>query len=140
MNRQSIISVSLMMVALGFFVFMLARNGSDDTPKIPKNSGGQAQNVQNVSMVDGKQVIDITARGGYSPRRSTAKAGIPTILRMNTNGSFDCSVALRIPKLGIAKNLEPSGTAEIDLGSPQAGTIRGLCSMGMYSFEIDFKA
>ena len=45
----------------------------------------------NVSIVNGKQIIQIQARGGYQPRRSTAKAGLPTILRFSTSGTFYCS-------------------------------------------------
>jgi hypothetical protein len=57
---------------------------------------------------------------------------------VSTNGSYDCSVAIRIPKLNIARNLEPTAKTEIDLGSPNPGIMRGLCGMGMYSFEINF--
>ena len=95
--------------------------------------------TENVSVVEGTQYIDITAKGGYSPRRTEAKAGVPTILRVNTKGTFDCSIALRIPSLRYGKNLSPNETAEIDLGTPQAGALNGTCSMGMYNFTINFK-
>jgi plastocyanin domain-containing protein len=136
---QKTISIILLSLAFGFFIFKsfggsrgtAGNNVATDVPSSP---------TQNVRVVDGKQVVDITARGGYSPRKTTAKAGIPTVLRVSTNGSYDCSVALRIPKLNIAKNLEPTGTEEIDLGTPVAGVMRGLCGMGMYSFEINFQS
>jgi plastocyanin domain-containing protein len=131
--KQRAITIVLLGLVLGFAIYKVASgNGSTPTTAIQPNN--------NVSLVDGKQVIEVVARGGYSPRKTTAKAGMPTILRMSTNGSYDCSVALRIPKLGIAKNLEPTGTTDIDLGTPGAGVLRGICGMGMYSFEIDFKA
>lgn len=95
--------------------------------------------VNNVSVVDGKQVIEITAKGGYSPKRTIAKAGIPTVLRMETNGTFDCSSVVRVPSLGLFKNLPPSGSTDIDVGTPQAQLLKVVCGMGMYSFQIDFQ-
>ena len=95
--------------------------------------------VENVTIVDGKQIIDITAKGGYTPRKSIAKAGIPTILRFNTNGTFDCSAALSIPSLDVNKNLPPTGTTEIVIENPSAGVLDGTCGMGMYPFEVDFQ-
>ena len=64
---------------------------------------------------------------------------MPTILRMKTSGTFDCSASLVIPKLSYQKFLQPSGTEEINIPSEQAqGTMQGLCSMGMYNFQIKF--
>ncbi len=96
-------------------------------------------NVNNISVIDGKQIIDLTAKGGYSPGKSIAKAGIPTILRFTTNGTFDCSSSIRIPSMNVSKNLALAGITDIDLGSPKVGILRGSCGMGMYPFEIDFQ-
>src|SRR3989344_6080162 len=93
-----------------------------------------------VSVVDGKQVVDITAKGGYSPRVILAKAGMPTVLRVATRGTFDCSAILVIPKLQYQKFLQPTGTEEIPISPEQAqGTMQGLCGMGMYNFQIKFQ-
>jgi len=96
-------------------------------------------NGNNVTIVDGKQIIDLTARGGYSPQKSIAKAGLPTILRFTTNGNYDCSSFIRIPSMNVSKSLLPSGTTEIDLVIPKEGILRGSCGMGMYPFEINFQ-
>lgn len=32
----------------------------------------------NVNVVGGRQIVEISAKGGYRPRRSLAKAGLPT--------------------------------------------------------------
>ncbi|MEK7217743.1 MAG: cupredoxin domain-containing protein [Patescibacteria group bacterium] len=96
--------------------------------------------VDNVSVVNGKQIIGIRAKGGYQPRKSVAQAGLPTILRFDTNGTFDCSSSVRIPSLGISQILPQSGATDIDLGLPQAGTLQGMCGMGMYRFELEFKS
>ena len=89
----------------------------------------------------GEQIIEITAHGGYSPRLITAKAGIPTTIRVTTTETYDCSVSLVIPKLNYRNFLSPSGTEEIKIPAEKAqGTISGLCSMGMYSFKIVFES
>ena len=95
--------------------------------------------INNVSIIDGTQIIEIKAKGGYTPKESIAKAGIPTIIRFNTNGTFDCSSSVRIPSMNIFKNLKPSGTTDIDLGTQKTGKIPGSCGMGMYPFKIEFK-
>ncbi len=93
----------------------------------------------NITFVDGTQVIDITAKGGYSPRVTEAQANVPTILRVNTKGTFDCSSALVIPSLGFRKNLPPSDITDIKLPPQEGGTsLQGLCAMGMYSFTVNF--
>lgn len=93
----------------------------------------------NVSIVDGKQIVQIDARGGYTPRRSVAKAGIPTVVRFNTKNTFDCSSFVRIPSLDISKTLEQTGSTDIEIGSQGAQTLQGSCGMGMYPFEIVFE-
>jgi len=101
------------------------------------SSGGAAQNVETR---EGVQYITINARGGYSPRVSYAKADIPTKLIVKTNGTYDCSAALVIRALGFQKILSPTGEEIIDIGTPKAGApLQGLCSMGMYSFLVNFK-
>jgi plastocyanin domain-containing protein len=110
--------------------FILTRGGRD---------GGQPVNANNVSIVDGKQIIEISAKGGYQPRKSIAKAGIPTIIRFNTKGTFDCSSSVRIPSLNISKSLPQSGITDIDIGSGELGTLKGSCGMGMYPFEVEFQ-
>ncbi len=109
--------------------FMIARGDFSRT--------GQPAN--NISVVDGKQIIVITAKGGYKPRQSVAKAGIPTIIRFNTNGTFDCSSSVRIPSMNISQILPRSGSTDIDIGSGTLGVLKGSCGMGMYPFEIVFE-
>ncbi len=102
-----------------------------------QDAGVQAQQA---TIVDGKQIVDITARGGYSPRLVKAKAGVPTTIRVTTKDTYDCSVSLVIPKLSYKKFLGPTGTEEIAISPDQAkGTYNGLCSMGMYSFKVVFE-
>jgi plastocyanin domain-containing protein len=126
---KPIIISSIIALALIGGAFVLTR---------PANLGEDAS-ANNVSMVNGTQVIDLRAKGGYTPRRSTAKAGIPTVLKINTKGTFDCSSIVRIPSLNVYQNLPTSGITEIDLGTPKTGLLQGSCGMGMYPFEINFQ-
>ncbi len=97
------------------------------------------ESANNVTMEDGKQIIAITARGGYSPKVSNAKAEIPTIIRMKTKGAFDCSSSVVIPSIGYQGFLPTSGETNIDVPAQKAGTtLQGMCGMGMYRFQIQF--
>ena len=105
------------------------------------SSGGKgaAPSVANVSVADGKQIVEIGVKGGYSPKVSVAKADMPTVLRMKTNGTFDCSSGVVIPSLSYRQNLPPSGETDIEVPPQQSGTtLQGLCVMGMYHFAVQF--
>jgi plastocyanin domain-containing protein len=102
-------------------------------------SNSNSPSVANVSIKDGIQYVKITAKGGYVPNLSLAKAGIPTKLLMDTVGTFDCSSSLVIKSINYQNILPPNGETEIDIGTWKAGeTMKGLCSMGMYNFQIRF--
>ena len=105
----------------------------------PKGNEVPVANANNVSIVEGKQIVEMRAKGGYLPERSVAKAGIPTLLRFDTSGTFDCSSSVRIPSMNISKMLPQTGTTDIDIGVQEAGTFNGTCGMGMYPFEVDFQ-
>lgn len=102
----------------------------EDTPSQP---------TSNVEIRDGIQYITITARNGYAPKTSTAKADIPTKLIVKTNGTFDCSASFVIKQLSFHKILQPTGEEIIDVGTFTRGEkLKGTCSMGMYNFMITF--
>lgn len=128
---KTIVASVVIAAAIILGAFALSNNKSQ-----PSNSVA----AQNVSIVDGKQIIEIEAKGGYSPRNSVAKSGIPTIIRFKTGGTFDCSASVRIPSLNISKILPQTGSTDIDLGSQNGGTLQGTCGMGMYPFSIDFQS
>ncbi len=95
--------------------------------------------VENSIIKDGVQYITITAQGGYSPRMSTAKAGIPTKIVVKTNGNYDCSSSLVIRSLNYRNMLPNTGETVIDAGTPKANDVlQGVCGMGMYNFLVKF--
>ena len=130
MNKTvSIIIASALVVSIGIIFF--AQSG--------KNPDATAVSEKNVEMRDGVQYITINARGGYSPKTSTADSGVPTKLVVKTNGTYDCSLALVIRSIGYQKMLSQTGEEIIDLGVLQPNsTIQGTCSMGMYNFKLSF--
>lgn len=128
MHLALIIAAALIVGA----VFLTTNNGG-------ASGAPQAPSADNVSVVDGQQIITIDAKGGYSPRVTTAKAGIPTIIRFRTSGTFDCSSFIRIPSMGVSRSLPSTGTTDIAITNPQAGPLQGMCGMGMYPFQVNFE-
>lgn len=128
--KQIIASVFIAVVIIGGAVFFATRTTNTTSTQV---------SVNNVSIVDGKQIIEIDVKGGYHPNKSVAKAGIPTVLRFKTNTTFDCSSSVRIPSMNISKNLPQTGTTDIDVGTQQVATLQGICGMGMYPFEVTFQ-
>ena len=128
--KTTVISILVAGVLIGGAIML---SGGKDS----SNNTQQAAN--NVSIVDGKQIITINAKGSYSPKITTAKADMPTVIKMTTQGTFDCTSALTIPSLGYRGNLPPSGETLIDVPPQKAGTkLQGLCAMGMYNFAVNF--
>ena len=129
--KTTVISIIVAVILIGG-AFALTRKSNDTSPVVA--------NANNVTMIDGKQIVEISAKGGYQPRKSIAKAGVPTLIRFDTNGTFDCSSTVRIPSMNISKSLPQTGTTDIDIGSQQVATLQGTCGMGMYPFEVDFQS
>ena len=129
--KTIIISIIIVIVLIGGAIFITKGNSNSNSFTTGFNN--------NVSIKDGKQIIEIHAKGGYFPKNTIAQADFPTIIKVVTKSSFDCSSALVIPSLNYRTNLPMSGEIFIDVPSQKAGTkLQGLCAMGMYSFTIDF--
>jgi hypothetical protein len=152
MKNSTAIVISILILT-GTWFFMNRDSTNTETPKTlnePKmyfpagaNPAEKQNNTvtasNNSEVKDGIQYVTITARGGYSPRSSTAKAGISTKLVMKTNGTYDCSASLVIRQLNYRGMLPNTGETTIDAGTPKSGDVlRGVCGMGMYSFAIAF--
>lgn len=155
-TSTSIAIAALIIIGAGYFV---SRDNTEDSSgdtrpvvqnptmnfparyKAPSNGNSDtASGADNSVIKDGVQYVTITARGGYSPRQSSAQGGVPTKLIVKTNGTYDCSAALVIHSLNYRKMLPNTGDTIIDAGTPKAGdTLEGVCGMGMYSFAITFK-
>lgn len=140
-NVTAIIIAIIIIGGTGYFVTRDSNTESvvvdQGTNKVLRND---STNEENSVIKDGIQYVTITARGGYSPKKSFAKAGIPTKLIVKTNSTYDCSAALVIHSLKYREMLPNTGETTIDAGTYKIGdTLQGVCGMGMYSFAIDFK-
>jgi plastocyanin domain-containing protein len=119
---------------IGLLGFLLFSTKKSESPTI-----GLTNNGANVVETNGTQIITINVKGGYFPRTSFAKANLPTTILFKTEGTFDCSSAVRIPSLRLQAFLPSTGVKEMVIPPQQPGTsLQGTCSMGMYNFTINF--
>jgi plastocyanin domain-containing protein len=133
MNKTASIIITLALV-VGIGIVFLGGSRSKDA-----GTTASTQAAQNIEIKDGVQYITIDAKAGYSPKVSTARAGIPTKLVVKTNGTYDCSASLAIRSIGYQKILPQTGEETIDIGTPVAGQpLQGVCGMGMYNFLVNF--
>ncbi len=89
---------------------------------------------------DGSQSLAVLAWNGYYPLSTTAKAGVPSVLRVYTNNTYDCSRAFLLPQGRVRRMLAPRGVTEIAIPPLEKGnTLFGTCAMGMYTFTITFE-
>ncbi len=131
MQKNTIISIIVSVVLIGGTLYFVSDRSA--------SSGGEVTQSQNVEIRDGVQYVTITAKGGYSPRTTQLKGGMPTKLVVKTDGTYDCSASLAIRSAGFQKVLQPTGEEIIDLGNPKSGEkVQGVCSMGMYNFAVNF--
>ncbi len=140
-KKTIIVTATIVIVFLSFSI-LSKLSPSASSSEIAQTSSSETDTSaqgNNVSMEDGKQIITIDVRGGYNPRVSTAKAGIPTILRFKTNGTFGCASSIYLPSMNYRTNLPLSGNTDIPLPTQSVGTFRGMCGMGMYNFVINFQ-
>ena len=129
MQKNTIISIIISLVLIGGTVYFVSDRSA--------SSGGEAAQLQNIEIRDGVQYVTITAKGGYSPRITEIKGGLPTKLVVKTDGTYDCSASLVVRSVGFQKILQPTGEEVIDLGTPKSGDkVQGVCGMGMYNFQI----
>lgn len=127
--------IALLTLSLtGYLVMRVVSPGGESQPSTDLSAAG------NVRMEGDQQIVEITAKGGYTPRMSTVKAGVPTVLRFNTKGTFDCSSSVRVPSLDISQSLPPSGVTDIALGKLEPGVLNGTCGMGMYPFQLNIQS
>lgn len=132
MQKDTKIAAGICAVIVGLLIVSVFVRGGNGTV--------QDGSVGPVVMENGVQIITIAAKGGFSPQSIEAQSGVPTELRVMTNGTYDCSSTLIIPALGYDETLQPTGTETITISAEQAqGSLAGTCGMGMYNFEIAFK-
>ena len=121
---------------------------NETTTKTTESSTETTAPAETTSQTTGpqdQQVIEVTARtGGYSPGKIEAKAGVPTVLIMKSDGAYGCERAFNVydpgtKKVLLSEILPENGQTKFDLGAQAKGTqLYGVCSMGMYYFQMLF--
>lgn len=146
MKSSTTISVIIAILIIAGAVFfssqktadnIVVQNNQNSTTTVSTTT--KVNSTSNVSIINGVQIIELTAKGGYSPQKSVAKAGLPTVIRFETNNTYDCSLSIRIPSLNLSQFLTQTGTTDINIGTQPVGLFRGSCGMGMYPFEVYFR-
>lgn len=129
MQKNTIISIIISVALIGGALYFVSDRSS--------SSNEETAQSQNVEIRDGVQYVTVIAKGGYSPRVTEIKGGLPTKLIVKTDGTYDCSASLVVRSIGFQKILQPTGEEVIDLGTPKSGDkVQGVCGMGMYNFQI----
>ena len=130
-NKSIIVfGITLLIVIIAFIGVLILTAASTKNSSDPEVLGAKID-------IDNAQILKLTAKGGFQPSTLNAKAGKDIILRINTNGTYDCSASISIPSLKISKVLPSDGTTDIPISGQKSGTvINGSCSMGMYHFKI----
>jgi plastocyanin domain-containing protein len=135
MKTKIIWMVCALALAGAAVVVSQRKSESPETPAAISSTVAQPA----ASLVEGKQLIDVAVKEGYHPKAVTAKAGVPTVLKMKTDGTYDCSTVFVIPELKMRTQLPSSGVTDVEIPAQKAGTdLMAVCGMGMYSLEIKF--
>jgi len=77
------------------------------------------------------QTIHVTVRGGYSPNRISAQAGLPLRVVFNRQESGDCTSRVVFPDLGVSAELPAFATTTVDLSAQVPGEYAFACGMNM---------
>jgi Cu+-exporting ATPase len=79
----------------------------------------------------GRQVVDITVKGGYSPSLVRVEAGSPVRLRFHREENSDCTARVVFPDLRKSASLAAFGTTTMDLDIHEPGEYAWACGMNM---------
>jgi Cu+-exporting ATPase len=79
----------------------------------------------------GRQVVDITVRGGYSPNLVRVEAGTPVRLRFDRQENSDCTARVVFPDFRKSASLAAFGTTTLDLDVTEPGEYAWACGMNM---------
>lgn len=132
--RQTFFKIAALII---IFVGLLTIYNSWNATGLPTIVWDTGSNNQQTD-VSVKQDYEIQIlSNGYSPNNIKVKKGQSVKLTLVSNNIYSCSLAFRIPSLGIGKNLKPSDSQVIEFTPTEIGIIPFSCSMGMYRGTIE---
>ncbi|MHA7276525.1 heavy metal translocating P-type ATPase [Arthrobacter sp. Hz1] len=79
----------------------------------------------------GRQIVDISVRGGYSPNLIRVTAGVPVQLRFDRQDNSDCTSRVVFPDLRQSASLAAFATTTVDLMIEEPGEYPWACGMNM---------
>lgn len=134
--RQTFFKIAAVLIIIVGFTTIYNSWSAAGLPTIVWNSGGseQSQSIDIATKQDYEiQILD----SGYSPNYLKVKKGLPVKITLVSSNTQSCSLAFRIPSLGISKNLKPTDSQVIEFTPTEVGTIPFSCTMGMYRGTIE---
>lgn len=91
----------------------------------------QPRTATDATVEGGRQVVDVTVKGGYSPSLIRVEAGTPVRLRFHRQENSDCTSRVVFPDLRKSASLEAFGTTTLDLDITEPGEYSWACGMNM---------
>jgi Cu+-exporting ATPase len=89
------------------------------------------QKATHAQVEGGRQVVDITVKGGYSPSLVRVEAGTPVRLRFDRQENSDCTARVVFPDFRKSASLAAFGTTTLDLDVQEPGEYSWACGMNM---------
>src|SRR5512133_282916 len=87
--------------------------------------------ARGVELRGGRQEVEITVKGGYSPNLIRARQGVPLRLVFDRQESGDCTSRVVFPDLGVSRSLAPFARTTVEFTPDHSGEFGFACGMNM---------
>ena len=92
---------------------------------------GERESVAAQTTTTGRQEINVTVRGGYSPDVILLKKDVPVRMNIYRDETDSCSEEIVFGDFGISRHLPPFKTTAIEFTPDRAGEFSFTCGMRM---------
>jgi Cu+-exporting ATPase len=79
----------------------------------------------------GRQEVEVTVKGGYSPNLIRARQGVPLRLVFDRQESGDCTSRVVFPDFGVSRSLAPFARTTLEFTPERSGEFGFACGMNM---------
>ena len=79
----------------------------------------------------GRQEVEVTVKGGYSPNLIRARQGVPLCLVFDRQESGDCTSRVVFPDFGVSRSLAPFARTTLEFTPERSGEFGFACGMNM---------
>jgi len=80
---------------------------------------------------EGRQQVEVTVKGGYSPNLIRARQGVPLRLVFDRQEAGGCTARVVFPDLGVSRSLAPFARTTVELTPDRPGEFAFACGMNM---------